>query len=186
MSRRSTRERQGTAPPARVLRAQPMRMLCESSSSLHGPESHPHDHDFRGFNESCRGLALLETHFARGIRRDDRRDALPADRKLHLRQQTAVAHFHDPPDQLIAPADAAEVAPPGQSIFFLDARKEAFDFGRWDAVMSAGRADAVQFLLVDPLLERGIADAQRTRGVAGIEQFVGMHGHLQKIHLYSY
>ena len=50
--------------------------------------------------------------------------------------------------------------------------------------MPSGRLDAAQFLLVDPLLERGIADPQRARGIARVEQFLGTHGRLQKIHLY--
>src|ERR1019366_8618267 len=159
--------------------------LMVSVSRVRRRNSNAHDHDFRGFNESGGSLALFEVHLARGVRRNNGRNALPADRKFHLRQQSAVAHFDDPADQLISPADAAKAPAPGQHVFFLHARQKPLNFRSGNAVMASGGLHAAQLFLVDPLLERGIADSQRARGVAGVEQFVGAHGHLQKIHLYS-
>src|SRR6266853_3284364 len=169
----------------RARRALPI-SLCESVSRVGRRNSNSYDHDFSGFDKGCRGLALLQAHFARRVRRDDGRNALPADRKFYLGQQAAVAHFDDPAHQLISPADAPEAAASSQRVFFIGARQEALDFGRGNAVVPSSRLYAAQLLLVDPLLERGIADPQRPRRVAWVEQFLGAHGHLQKIYLYVF
>jgi hypothetical protein len=50
--------------------------------------------------------------------------------------------------------------------------------------MPPGGLHAAQFLLVDPLLDRGIADSQGVRGIAWVKEFLRAHGHLQKIALY--
>jgi hypothetical protein len=53
--------------------------------------------------------------------------------------------------------------------------------------MASSRANAAQLFLVNPLLERRIADPQRSRRIARIEQLFGMQADTsRKIQLYSY
>src|ERR1700680_814662 len=157
--------------------------LCESVSRVGRRNLDTYDHDFGGFNEGRRGLAFFQAHFACRIRRDDRRNALSANRKFYLGQQTAVAHFEDTADQLISTADKPKPATRGPRVSFIGARQKSLDFRRGNAVVPSGRLDAAQLLFVNPLLERGIADSQRACGVARVEQFVRAHGYLQEIHL---
>src|ERR1700676_1789148 len=92
------------------VRRAPPRSLLEFVSRFRFRNSNAYDHDFGGFDERGSGLPLFQAHFARGIRRNNGGDTLPSDQKFYLGQQSAVAHFDDPPDQLISPADAAKTA----------------------------------------------------------------------------
>src|SRR2546425_10918957 len=118
------------------------------------------DHDLGGFDQRRRRLPNLEAHFADRISGDDRCNLLPANRELHLRQQTFFADLDHPAHELIAPADAAEAAPPFGANLLSPAMQIAIEFMARNTVMSAGRTHAAQLALVDPLLESGIAHAQ--------------------------
>src|ERR1700687_3108399 len=177
------REQQEAPQPPPARRKLPI-TVCESVSRVGRRNLNAYDHDLGGFNEGRRGLAFFQAHFACRIRRNDRRNALSANRKFYLGQQTAVAHFEEPADQLISTADKPEPATRGPSVFFIGARQKSLDFRRGNAMVPSGRLDAAQLLFVNPLLERGIADSQRACGVARVKQFLRAHGHLQKIHLY--
>jgi hypothetical protein len=68
-----------------------------------------YDHYFGGLYQRGSFVTTPQTHFARGIGRDDRGDVLAADGELDLRQQAFNSHFHNAAYQLIAAADIAKV-----------------------------------------------------------------------------
>src|SRR5436190_5085595 len=129
------------------------------------------DHDLGGFDQRRRRLADFEAHFANCVGGNDRGDLLPANRELHLRQQTFFADLDHPAHELIAPADAAEAAPPFGANLLSPAMQIAIEFMARNTVMSAGRTHAAQLALVDPLLESGIAHAQNLGRLARMKQF---------------
>ena len=98
---------------------------------------------------------------------------LAANRNLYLRHQTADADRIDAPHQLIAPADAAN----NELTFFLRAascsKEQLVHFALRDAMMSAGRLEAANLLLVNPLLDGRKADPQLKSRITEIEQALG-------------
>lgn len=111
-----------------------------------------HDHNFRRFNERSRRLSFFQTHFARGVCRNNRRYALPADHELHLSKKSAVPDLNDLPDDLIADADTSEIAPTRKHIVCPRERQKSIDLRSGDAMMPTSGLNAVQFFLVNPLL----------------------------------
>ena len=134
------------------------------------------DHDFGGFYKGGDGLAFFQAHFANGIGGDDGGDALAADGEGDLRDQAADFYVSDAADELVAPADAAKIgAAFGNFAVLVRAIEEAVDFFFGDAVVAAGGFYRANFLLVDPLFQRGIADAEDLGGVAWREEFGSRH-----------
>ncbi len=137
---------------------------------------HANDHDFGGLDERGGGVALLETHFSNRIRGDNGGDALAADGEGDLGHQAADLDVQDAADELIAPADATKI---GSSLLnrtvFLDAVEEFVNFGFGDTVMAPRRLHRAQLAFIDPLFERGIADAENLRGIARREQLGTIH-----------
>src|SRR5438045_61945 len=107
------------------------------------------NHDFGGLNQRSRGVADLQLHFLNCIGGDDRRNLLPADRKLHLRHQPAGLDLHHSANQLVASADMPEVAPACRARLLTQAMQKLVYFALRDAVMAAGRANASYLSLVD-------------------------------------
>ena len=78
-------------------------------------------------------------------------------------------------NQLIASADFTEMqAPRGQVAPLEFLRNQPVDFALWNTVVPAGRLHGLDFAVVNPLLERGIADAQNVCRLAWCQQ--SLHG----------
>src|SRR5215469_23493 len=88
-----------------------------------------------------------------------------------LGEKTTNLDVDDAPDELIASTDAAESAAPlfngaGRS----DAGQQAIHFHFRYAVMPTGGLSALELALIDPLLQRGIADSQHLSSISrGVE-----------------
>ena len=135
------------------------------------PGSDAEDHDFGGFDQSGDAFAGLEAHFLRGVGGDDGGDMLLADGEGDLREQAAVFDGGDAADELVASADFAEIATAGGGFAAVQGgRNEAVDFGFGDAVVAAGGFRSFEFAAVDPLFQRGIADAEDVGGFAWGEE----------------
>src|SRR6266481_4977358 len=126
--------------------------------------SNPQNHHFGRFHESRCSLSDFQPHLFGRIGGDNCRDMLLSNRHPNLRQQAAVLHFQYASDQLIAPADPAEIPAPcfdGSAFQFF--RDHAVDFALRNAMVPARRLHGLELPVVDPLLQRGIADAQNVR-----------------------
>ncbi len=133
---------------------------------------HSQDHYFRGFNQRGGTLPRLQTHLLCGFRGDDRRNVLLSDRQPHLRQKPAKFHFQHAPDELVAAADLAQIAAPRLDAAALELLgkqpvdltlllgKQPVDLTFRHAMMPAGGLHRLDFSVVDPLLQGGIADAE--------------------------
>jgi hypothetical protein len=138
--------------------------------------SNANDHHFRGFHKRGYFLAFLETHFAHRICGDNGRNVLPADRNTHLRHQAAQLHIRHSSNQLIAPADTPKIVSPLRDIRASRfAIQKPVHFFFWHAVMAAGCLHRLDFALVDPLLQRRIADSEHLRRFTRREQFRWFH-----------
>src|ERR1700722_4414604 len=136
----------------------------------------PDDHDFGGLHEGGDGLALFQAQFADCIRGDDGGDALAADGKGHLRDEAVNFYVGDAADELIASTDAAKVgAAFGNVGVLVRAIEEAVNFFLGDAVVAARGFYGANFLFVDPLFQRGIADSEDLCSVARREEFRSGH-----------
>ena len=130
------------------------------------------DHDFGGLYQGSNGLALFQAQFAHGIGGDDGSDALAADGEGHLRYESVNFYVGDAAHKLVAAADAAKVgAAFGNIGVFIGAIEEAINFFLGDAVVATGGFYRANFLLVDPLFQRGVADANNLRRFAWSKQF---------------
>ena len=119
------------------------------------------DHHFGGLDQRGNRLALLQTHLANSIGSDNGSDVLTADGEGHLGQQSLCLDVRDAADQLISSADPAEVAAALADVAgFAGAVQEFVDLLFRDAMVAAGGLDGADLALIDPLLERGIANAQ--------------------------
>src|SRR5579863_2419912 len=132
--------------------------------------SYPKNHYLCRFDKGGDGLALLETHLANSVRGDNGRNALTANRERHLGHQPLSLDIRDAADQLIPPTDFAEiVAPLAHVAAFGCAIQKLVDLLLRNAMVAAGSLDCSNFSLVDPLLQRRIADAQDLGCFAGRE-----------------
>jgi len=139
------------------MRLKPVR----SPREIGGENSGLDNHYFGGFYEGGHGLAFLQTHFAYRIGRDNRCDVLPADGEAYLSHQPAHFDIGDAPDQLVPAADPAKIGAPSRDISsFRRPIEETVDFLFRNPMVAACRLDGADLPLVDPLLQRGIADAQ--------------------------
>jgi hypothetical protein len=130
-------------------------------------ESDAQNHYFGGLDQRRSALARLEAHFFGSVSGDYRRDVLFADRERDLREQTAVLDFHDTADQLVAAANFAEIDAARADVSTLQFfGNEAIDFAFGNTVVAAGRFCSADFVMVDPLFQGGIADAEDVRGFA--------------------
>src|SRR5450432_103255 len=105
-------------------------------------------------------LAGFKTHFLRGVGGDDGVDVLLADRECDLSEQATEFDRQYAPDQLITPADLAEITAAAANVPAFELfRNEAVDFAFRNAVVPSRSLGGFNFVVVDPLLKRGIADA---------------------------
>src|SRR5882724_8978279 len=126
--------------------------------------SNSQNHHFGRFHESRCSLSDLQPHLFGCIGGDNCRDVLLADRHPNLRQQTAVLYFQHASDQLIAPADLAKIpASCFDAAAFQFFRDHAVDLALRNAMVPSRRLHGLDLSVVDPLLQRGIADAQNVR-----------------------
>jgi len=122
----------------------------------------------------------LKAHFSNGVGRYGRRDVLPAYRQGHLRHQAADPEVRHPPDQLVAAADRAEIGPALAYVSALrDTVEELVDFFFGNSMVAAGGPDRRELLLVDPLLQSGVANPEYLGSIArgqelGISHFFPM------------
>src|SRR5208337_1835601 len=124
-------------------------------------------HHFGGFDERGGALAGLQAHLFGGIGGDDGGDVLLADCERNLRQESAEFDGDDAPDELVAPADLAEIAAACGDVAALKLlRNQPVDFRFRHAMVPAGRLGALDLAVVDPLLQRRIADAKDAGGFA--------------------
>ncbi len=129
------------------------------------------DHYLGGFDQGGGAVAGFQAEFARGVGGDDGGDALLADRKRHLRKQPFDAEIDHAPDELVAPADAAEVAAPALHVATVETFwQKAVNLGLRDAVVPSGRFRRFYFLAVNPLFERWVTDTQDLCGLARGEE----------------
>src|SRR6266446_7300472 len=123
--------------------------------------SNPQNHHLGRFHESRCSLSDLQPHLFGRIGGDNCRDMLLSNRHPNLGQQAAVLHFQHAPNQLIAPADLAEIAAPRfDTAAFQFFRNHAVDLALRNAMMPARRLHGLELPVVDPLLQGRIADAQ--------------------------
>ena len=88
-----------------------------------------------------------------------------ADGQSDLGQQSAVFDVHNAADQLVAAADLAEIAAARGQVAALELfGNKAVNFALGHPVVAAGGLGGADFAVVDPLFERGIADAQDAGG----------------------
>src|SRR3984885_1239570 len=145
-------------------------------SAARSEKLEPDDHDFGGLYQSGDGLAFFQAQFANRVGGDDGGNALAADGEGHLRDQAVNFYVGDTADELVAAADAAKVcASFGDVAVFGGAIQETVHFFFRNAVVAAGGFYGANFLFVDPLFQRGIADSEHLCGVAGREEFRGGH-----------
>ena len=120
------------------------------------------DHHLGRLDDGERLVAPPELELVHAVAGDDRGQGLIADAEPDLREQPLDAHLLDDAAKLVAAAerdDRALRAPgPGQR----PARggEQAIDLGVGHAVVPAGGAARPHRSLVDPLFDRGVADAE--------------------------
>src|SRR6266567_4818887 len=133
------------------------------------------DHDFCGLDEGEGGFAGFEGEFADGVGGDDGGDSLAADRKHDLGEQAFDHDFDDGAGELVAAADArgAGVGSGGGH--------ELIQSIQGDAMVAAGGLDGADAAGEDPVLERGIADAESGSGLSWCEQ-CGVHVEVKEPH----
>lgn len=98
---------------------------------------------------------------------------LLADGESDLREEAAVLDGGNAADELVAAADFAEIAAAGCGFAAADGcGYEAVDLGFGDAVVATGSFGGFELAAVDPLFQRGIADAEDVGGFSGGEEFL--------------
>ena len=92
---------------------------------------------------------------------------LYSDGKCNLRHEAHRLDFRDTANELISPADLAEITASLADVAGLGcAVKKLIDLLFWDTMVTASGLDGANLHLVDPLLERGIANAEDLSGFA--------------------
>jgi hypothetical protein len=133
------------------------------------------DHDFGGFDEGGGAIAGLEAHFFGGVGGDNRSDLLFADAKGDLGEEAAELDGDYSTDELVAAGDFAEAAAAGGGFSSVEGLGDkTVDFGFGNAMMAAWSFGGFEFAAIDPLFERGIADAENVGGFARGEKT--LHG----------
>ena len=133
--------------------------------------SNAQNHHFRRLNQRRHSFAFAQTQFPRGFRGNDGGDALTSNGKLDLRQQSFRPYLDNVAQQLVAPADAAEVFPGHRWFSRRHSGKVSFHLTHRYAVMAARRLHRFQLLVINPLLQRLIADANGQRRFARRHHF---------------
>src|SRR5262249_54264833 len=124
------------------------------------------DHYFSGFNECCCCVAFFEAHLCYRVGGDDAGKNLASNGEPYLRHQAIYFYFQHASHKLVASADTPEIAPPLRTRLDLSLGNEALQFVFRNAMVTAGRGHGVDFTVIDPLLERGIADAKPHCGIS--------------------
>ena len=127
------------------------------------------DHHFGRLHDRQRFVAASQLQLVDGVARDHRRQRLAADAKPHLRQQSVDPDFLDHGAQLISSAqrDDAPGAVAARCAAGRGPVERAGDRSRRPRRDDARRRSRVRHRsLVDPLLERRIADAQAAGSLA--------------------
>src|ERR1700687_5833109 len=89
---------------------------------------------------------------------------LLSDRQRDRRQHPPDLDRHHASDQLVSSADLPQTSPPRLDVPALQLlRKQAVDLAFRHTMVPAGRFQRFDLSVVDPLLQRGIADAQNIR-----------------------
>ena len=133
-----------------------------------GGRHFPRDHHLGRFDDRDGVLSALQLQLVDRIPRDDGSQALIADSKANLRQQAVDAHFFDKPMQPVASAEGDDPGlrcggAAGRGPARMLVREEALDLGLRDAVMPARGVRRAHHALMNPLLERRVADAEADR-----------------------
>ena len=90
-------------------------------------------------------------------------------------EQPAELQSNHSANQLVASANLAEMQSPGGQIASLEfLRNQPVNFALGNTVVPAGRLHGLEFAVVNPLLERRIADAQNVCCLAWRQKF--LHG----------
>src|SRR5579884_2293308 len=138
------------------------------------------NHDLRGFDEGDGTVARFSAQLLGGIGGDDGGDVLFADGEGDLGKQPAELYGDDASDELVAAADSAEITAARDNVasvqFF---REHAVDFAFRNAVMATRSFRGLDLTAIDPLLERGIADAEDAGGFSRGKEF--LHGGLPEL-----
>jgi len=90
---------------------------------------------------------------------------LTTDRYRHFRYQTADLDGLNPPYQLIATTHAPKFLLAIRFSFTAASKQKSVHFALRNAMMSTRSLDAANFFLVNPLLDRGVANPQLQSGV---------------------
>jgi len=132
-------------------------------------ESDTEHHDFGGFDEGGNRLAFFEAQLAGRVRGDDGGDDLAADGETNLGKEALDFEIDDTSDELVASADGAHHLAFGGfgPLRFVEERVQ---FGLRDAVVTARGFDGFEFAAINPLLDRGIGDAEPHGGFARSEE----------------
>ena len=145
----------------------PCRLLLRSGGAA--------DHDLRRLHNGERFLTPSELQLVHRVAGDHRRQRLVAYAKPHLSQQPVRPDFLDDPAKLVAPAERHDAAvytgrTRGRQRFTPRHREQAIDLRLRNAVMATRRGTGAQRALVDPLLDRRVADSEPGGRLAGGEQ----------------
>jgi hypothetical protein len=132
----------------------------------------PDDHDFGGFYQGSDSLAFFHAQLANRVGGDDGSDSLATDGEGHLGDQAADFDVGDAADELVAAADVSKISAAFGDVSVLGrAIQEAVNFFFGNAMVAAGGFYGANFLFIDPLFQRRIADSEDLCGVAGREEF---------------
>jgi len=96
---------------------------------------------------------------------------LLADGQRDLREEAAVFDGGNAADELIASADFAEIAAARGGFASVEGcGNEPVNFGFGDAMVAARGFGGFELAAIDPLFQRGVADAEDVGGFAGGEE----------------
>src|SRR5262249_25246372 len=118
---------------------------------------------FSRFDERIDRHTLLQIQITGGVARDDRSNNLTADLDADLREQAVVAHLSDLAEKLVAAADGVQ-ADRLSPRFALISTDETLDLTFGNAMVAARGLHRFDLAVVNPLLERLVADAHKLCG----------------------
>ncbi len=119
---------------------------------------------------AMRFVAAPQLQFVHRIASDDGRQHLIADSQPHLGEQALAPYLLDDAVELVAAAqrDNRSVVRGGSGRqLAAGGGEQALDLGLGDAVVPSGRRPGADDPLVNPLLDRGVADAEACGGFPG-------------------
>ena len=149
------------------------------------------DHDFGRLDDGQGLIASSKLQLVDGVAGDHGRERLITDAQTHLREQAFDADFVHVAAQLVPSAqrdnDADALGSGGRGLGECRRCEQPIDFRVRDAMVSSARHARSHAPLVDPVLERRVADAEPGRGLSDREQCHRVKaGSVQTIQLESY